>query len=93
VADRVEISCVNKWDRQNEHERIQNVGGANLNGARWKLSEDEAIQGIDSGRWAFFVRYPVEVDVVVAQHGERKYLRTDPDKTKENNLLRLPECL
>lgn len=47
----VRISCVNKSDRTNPHERINNVGGVNGDGSRWKLSEDAAIAGIKAGKW------------------------------------------
>lgn len=32
------------------------------------------------------------VDIHVVQRATGKYLRTDPDKTKRNNLLDLPNC-
>ncbi len=58
----------------------------------WTLSEDVVIGEIEDG-----ANYYVEVGdervlVVVAQQDGRKYLRTDPDKTTENNLLSLPHC-
>ena len=46
--------CINKSDRQNPHERIRNVGGVNAGGTRWRLSEDEAIRGIEAGKWDFY---------------------------------------
>lgn len=93
VADRIEIKCINKRDRQNRHERIQNVSGVNSDGRRWKLSEEDAIAGIESGKWSFYTRGGGEVaNVIIANHQGRKYLRTDRDSTTRDNLLALPEC-
>ena len=71
------------------------MGGPNPGGTRWKLSQADAIQGIDDGRWAFYVERPAGdvVDVVVAMsaYGNR-YLKTTADGDMPNNLLSLPEC-
>lgn len=91
----VEISCVNKTDHSNPHERISHVGGRNPDGSRWKLTETAAIEGIESGRWSFYVRGPAgrTVAVVVATRLGRKYLKTVADGERPDNLLALPECL
>lgn len=70
------------------------MGGVNPNGQRWKLTQPEAIEGIESGKWAFFVRANSrEVDVVVrVSRFNHKYLTTEPDGESQNNLLNLPEC-
>lgn len=88
----VEIQCINKSDRQNPHERISNVGGVH-NGERWKLSEDDAIQHIQKGTYAFWTKGGGKVaDVIVATHLSRTYLKTTNDSVKPDNLLALPEC-
>jgi Protein of unknown function (DUF3892) len=90
------VDCVNKTDRYNPHERISNVGGPNPNGSRWRLTQPDAIDGIESGRWSFWVERPpaqhVEVVVAISQYGH-KYLKTTADGEQPDNLLALPECV
>ena len=94
MAARNQILCVNKSDRSNPHERITHVGGKNVDGTRWRISQESAIQGIESGKWAFYVGSGGRtVDVIVAksQYGY-KYLKTVPDGVQPDNLLNLAEC-
>ena len=51
----VEIKCINKQDRYDPSERITHVGGLNDDMSRWKLTQKEAIEGIDNGKWEFYV--------------------------------------
>lgn len=90
------ISCVNKTDRPNPHERIRGIGGINPDGAsRWWVTQERAIEKIDSGEWQFYVERPqgdrVKVIVAVSRYGN-KYLKTEADGDQPNNLLALPEC-
>jgi hypothetical protein len=92
-----EISCINKSDRQNPHERITHVGGRSGGegvGGAWRITQEEAIQGIQSGKWSFYVvkgGSQVNVVVAVSRFGN-KYLKTEADGENPNNLLSLPEC-
>ena len=89
----IRIDCINKDDRYSPHERIQNVGGPNDDGTRWRITLDEAITGIQEGRWAFYVHAGGRtVNVIVAEHEGRKYLKTEADGYSPDNLLSLPEC-
>jgi hypothetical protein len=89
----VQVQCINKRNRTSPHERIQNIGGINPDGARWKLTEEQAIAGMEVGTWSFYTlvngRRP---NVRVGRHLGRKYLTTEPDGQQPNNLLALPEC-
>ncbi len=72
--------------------RILEVGGIHPDGTRWRLSVDEAIAAIRSGR-RFYVEAPIgdSVDVMVSRTGTgRAYLRTVADGDEPNNLLALP---
>jgi len=51
MTNRRQVSCVNKSDRMNPHERILNIGGLNSDGTRWRISQQSAIEGILSGKW------------------------------------------
>ena len=94
MATRHQVTCITKSDRMNPHERILSIGGSNGNGTNWKLSQAEAIQGIESGKWEFFVSRggrTVSVVVATSQYGY-KYLKTTADGAQPDNLLSLSEC-
>lgn len=81
MATRHQVRCINKSDRQNPHERIINIGGTNNDGTAWKISQEKAIEGIESDKWAFFVsvnNQPVDVIVATSRYGN-KYLKTTAD--------------
>lgn len=88
---RFQVTCINKrGSHYNPHERIQNIGQQN----NWTLSEDLAIRKIESGTDSFYVDVNGrEVNVIVAVHNGRKYLKTEADGYAPNNLLNLPECV
>lgn len=93
MADSHQIQCINKTDRFDAHDRIRFIGGVSA-GQRWKLSQAEAIAGIEAGKWKFYVQAAgrmVWVIVAVSRYGH-KYLKTEADGEQPNNLLSLPEC-
>jgi hypothetical protein len=89
-----QIKCINKSDRYNPHEWILSVGGIRADGTQWKLSQEEAIIGVEGGKWQFYVSVGGKsVWVVVATSVQgHKYLKTEADGEQPNNLLSLPEC-
>ncbi|AMM13506.1 hypothetical protein AX768_04715 [Burkholderia sp. PAMC 28687] len=94
MSQRVEVKCINKFDRLSRHEAIRNIGGINVDGTRWKMSEANAISAIEEGKYSFFVTaggYTTDVLIWKTQQGH-KFLRTGRDATTADNLLSLPEC-
>ena len=92
MANVVQVQCINKTDRYDAHERIKSIGGVH-EGKRWKLSQEEAIAGIESEKWKFFVSVDgksVWVVVATSRYGH-KYLKTEADGEQPNNLLSLPD--
>jgi hypothetical protein len=93
MAESAQVSCINKTNRYDAHDRIHSIGGV-AGGKRWKLSQQAAIVEIEAGRWAFYVSQGgniVWVVVAVSRFGH-KYLKTEADGEQPNNLLSLPEC-
>jgi hypothetical protein len=89
-----EVLCICKSDRLDPHERITQIGGRNGDGKAWRLTQQEAIAGVESGKWTFYVYQAgnvVPVIVAVSHHGH-KYLKTAADGEEPNNLFSLPEC-
>ncbi len=88
-----QIMCINKRDRDNAWERITHVGGV-AGGQRWKQTQEQTIQEIESGAFRFFVSVKgdsVPVEVATSRFGN-KYIKTTSDGDLPNNLLSLPEC-
>jgi hypothetical protein len=90
----IQVKCINKSNRYDAHERIKNIGGVNSDGTRWKLTQEAAIEGIETGKYSFYVSVQgkaVRVVVATSRYGH-KYIKTEADGESPNNLLSLPEC-
>jgi len=87
---RYEVTCINKrGDHYDPHERISHIGQQ----GNWKISEDSAIRRIESRADSFYVSVGGKtVEIIVAMHNGRKYLKTQSDGYSPNNLLSLKEC-
>ena len=93
MATTVQVTCINKRQHQNPHERITHIGGLNADETRWKMTEPDAIVAIETQKFSFYVSVGGKgVWMVVAVHEDRKYLKTESDGWAPNNLLSLPEC-
>ena len=93
MAQNVQVSCINKADRQDRWDRISHVGGNNDDGTRWRMTQADAIKAIEDGKYAFYTHVGGESSwIIVASREGRKYLKTEADTTTKDNLLSLPEC-
>jgi hypothetical protein len=88
----LQVTCIRKRDRYNPHERIEGIGGGALLG-QWYHPEDTAIANVERDPTSYFTSVGGRsVWVVVAVHNGQKYLKTEPDRHPENNLLSLAQC-
>lgn len=89
----VEVMCITKPIRD-EHHRIKGIGGLNGDGSRWWMTQEEAIQMVETGRFFFHVRdgdTRIKIETDVTDRGT-KFIRTMPDGIPTNDLDALPEC-
>ena len=90
----LEIKCINKVDRDNPWERITHVWWVNADWTNWKITQQSAVEWIESWKWKFFVKVrgnSVNVIVATSRFGN-KYIKTESDWESPNNLLSLMEC-
>ena len=88
------VDCINKTNRTSPWERITSLGGVrDDNGQRWSCSQQECIRHIENGVRFYVQKNGHSVDLVVgiSQSGN-KYVKTEADSDKQDNLLSLPEC-
>ena len=95
------IQCFHKkWGDDNPNEQITVVGGVRIpSGDKFWMEQIEVITRIENGdRFVVIGADGVETNVVVAKHFPAwapqgtKYITTEPDQSKLDNLLSLPDC-
>ncbi len=90
---RHKVRCIQKSNRHEIHNIIEFIGGLNSNGTNWKVSQKRAIQGMESGKWEFYVEIDGKIaNVIIATNNGLKYIKTESDNLESNNLLNLPNC-
>ena len=90
-----EVTCVQKSDRTQIHEKIKLIGGIDpADGKRWTLSQGEAITLVQAGKLSLHVNAggkAVPVVIGTSAWGQ-KYLKGAADREQPNTLLNLPDC-
>ena len=91
MAGSWQVTCITTTTGSNADDRIERVGGPD--GEGWTLRVDEVIAHINKGT-SFWVDIAGQrVDVIVADHSGRAYIKTRSDANSSNYLLSLPECV
>ncbi len=88
MAD-VQVTCINKTNRNSSHEAITHLGGSN-----WKWTRQEVVRSIKNKTNTFFTLVGgrrADLAVRVSANGT-EYVQTYADGVWNNNLLALPEC-
>lgn len=93
MVEYAQIRCVTKSGRDIPWERFSYIGGVNMDGSEWKVTQDWIVEGIETGAWNFTVavdgrRVPV---MVVESSTGHKYIKTETDGEQPDSLLCLPE--
>lgn len=70
---------------------ITHVGGRNPLGEVWSLKIDEVIEGIQSGKWEFFMNLGRHSYPVIINESPTDY-ELQSAETDKNLILELPDC-
>jgi hypothetical protein len=88
-----EVTCISKNTNHDRHDHLTHLGGQSPLGRGWRVTIAEAIKGILSGKWHFFVTIGGRQEplrVAVDRDGSR-YLKLD-DQENAHGLMKLPAC-
>lgn len=89
---RLRILCTKKLIRGTFEGDITHIGGVNGNGDKWNISVREAIEGIKSGTFEFFIVEQFdEINVRITGETEKTLTATGQGYL-HNLLLDLPDC-
>ena len=84
------VSVVNRAYSSDPLERVATIGGINADRTRWQLTQEAAIEAIEAGTDEFFVSSATGiVKLIVHIHGGQKYLRTEREENRHDDLLTL----
>jgi hypothetical protein len=93
MAIRRQVQCVTRDMAEAAHRRITHIGGYLADGSRWREKSERAIRLIEFDMLEFFVAVgDHEVRVIIAEHDDTRYLKTETDGYEPDNLLSLPDC-
>jgi hypothetical protein len=86
------ITCVKLAVREPRNTTIAKIGGWNADSSRWQLSLQDAIAGIEQGKWSFYTLVDGRrVHVVVGQDADgHKVLKAEGDGEQPSVLMSLP---
>lgn len=92
VPASIMISCVKVAQRKPRPATISRIGGWNSDASRWQLSLDDAIAGIEQGKWSFYTLVNGQrMPVVIGQEPDgTKILKGESDGEQPTVLLGLP---
>lgn len=92
VPANIMISCVKLTHRKPRPTTVARIGGWNPDASRWQLSLDDAIAGIEQGKWSFYTLVNGQrVGVVIGTEADgTKILKGETDGDQPNALLTLP---
>ena len=89
-----QITCITRAAAAAVHGQVTHLGGTNARGKPWRLSLGDAINGMLSGKWGFFlVTDDQRHDLILATDPSgARYVKTRKDPDTPATLLALPEC-
>ena len=86
VSENHMVRCVSKGSDG----RVTAIGGTNSDGKSWKMSADQAVDGIKSGKYKFYITIDGKGTwIVLDQQQGKDVLKSEGDSSI---LTSLPEC-
>ncbi|HPQ39801.1 MAG TPA: DUF3892 domain-containing protein [bacterium] len=84
---------VKRREADDVYQQITHIGGLTEDYYRWIISLDEAINGIETGRWIFYIQHNGSPERLVIGHSPDgiKYLKTEMEISSPESLLSLPD--
>jgi Protein of unknown function (DUF3892) len=87
------IDCTSKKTRDGSR-RITHIGGSGADGARWKISHEDAVRDIESGKRRYYCDAGGQSYLVVVDKDKSgaKFIKSVIDGDAPDCLLKLPDC-